>query len=162
MTDHQLSIRPAQQQDIPLILDFIKALADYEKLRHKVVATEDGLAQALFGERPAAYVIIGEINGVPKGFALFFYSYSTFLGCSNLYLEDLFVAPSNRGSGLGKAMILHLAARAYDEGCGRMDWAVLNWNTPSINFYEALGAKAETEWTGYRLDRAALGKLSGN
>jgi len=104
MTNRQLSIRPAEQQDVPLILDFIKALADYEKLRHKVVATEDGLAQALFGDRPTAYVIIGEINGLPKGFALFFYSYSTFLGRPNLYLEDLYVAPSSRGSGLGKAM----------------------------------------------------------
>lgn len=156
-----LSIRSARVEDVPLILAFIKALAEYEKLLHEVVATEEALKETLFGKNPAAHVIIGEINGKPSGFALYFHTYSTFLGRSGIYLEDIFVYGKARGSGLGKALILHLADKAYEEGCGRMDWAVLNWNTPSIDFYESLGAKAQKKWTGYRLDRAALKMLAG-
>ncbi len=156
-----LSIRSAKVKDVPLILTFIKALAEYEKLLHEVVATEETLKESLFGNNPVAHVIIGEINGRPSGFALYFYTFSTFLGRSGIYLEDLYVYRENRGSGLGKALILHLADKAYEEGCGRLDWAVLDWNTPSIKFYESLGAKAQEDWTGYRLDRPALKQLTG-
>lgn len=160
MTDTQLTIRPAIQEDVALILKFIKALAGYEKLLHEVVATEESLKETLFGRQPVAHVVIGEINGAPSGFALYFYNYSTFLGCPGIYLEDLFVNSESRGSGLGKALILYLANKAYEEGYGRLDWAVLNWNKPSIEFYESLGAKAQDEWTGYRLDRVALKQLT--
>lgn len=154
-----LAIRSATPDDLSLILRFIKGLAEYEKLSHEVVATEEDLRKSLFGDRPVAYVIIGEIEGVASGFALYFYNYSTFLGRPGIYLEDLFVNRDSRGRGLGKALILHLAHMAYAQGCGRMEWAVLNWNKPSIEFYESLGAEAQDEWTGYRLDRSALGLL---
>jgi len=156
----RLTIRPATVEDVPQILLFIKALADYEKLLPDVVATEEKLKETLFGSRPEAYVMIGELDGIPSGFALYYYSYSTFLGGANIYLEDLYVNQGSRGQGLGKALILELAAKAYDDGCGRLDWAVLNWNAPSIAFYDSLGAKAQDDWTGYRLDRAALKQLA--
>jgi len=159
MSSVEISIRPALRDDVPLILTFIRSLAEYEKLLHEVVATETALEKTLFGEKPIAYVVIGELNGKPSGFALYFYNYSTFLGRPGLYLEDLFVNPESRGSGLGMALILYLAQQAYEAGCGRMDWAVLDWNTPSIDFYDSLGAKPQSEWTGYRLDRAAMEKL---
>lgn len=162
MTSKTLSIRPATEHDVTLILHFIKALAEYEKLLHEVVATEQMLHESLFGPTPGAHVVIGEIGGEPAGFALYFYNYSTFLGRQGFYLEDLFVLPECRGYGLGKALILHLANIAYREGYGRMNWAVLNWNFPAIEFYDSLGAKSQDEWTGYRLDRSALKKLSGN
>ena len=160
MADRSVTILPATPQDVTLILKFIRDLAEYEKLLHEVVATEDSLRKSLFGPGPVAQVLIGEINGTPAGFALYFYNYSTFLGRSGIYLEDLFVNPESRGSGLGKALLLHLAAKAYDEGCGRLDWAVLDWNRPSIDFYLSLGAQPQNEWTGYRLDRAALKDLT--
>ncbi len=159
MPDTSLIIRPAEVEDVPVILRFIRALAEYEKLLHEVVATEESLLETLFGERPVAHVLIGEVNGVALGFALYFYNYSTFLGRPGIYLEDLFVKQDSRGRGLGKALILHLAAMAYEEGCGRLDWAVLDWNTPSIKFYQSLGAKAQDGWTGYRLERDALRRL---
>jgi len=159
MTADAISIRPAEKADARRILEFIRALAEYEKLLHEVVATEEVLTAALFGENPVAHVIIGEINGSPAGFALYFYNFSTFLGRPGIYLEDLYVDPAWRGQGLGKALILHLARKAHDEGCGRMDWAVLDWNRPSIEFYRSLGATAQEEWTGYRLDRAVLAAL---
>ena len=154
-----LNIRAATVNDLSLILSFIRGLAEYEKLSHEVLATEEDLKKSLFGDRPVAYVIIGEIEGVPSGFALYFYNYSTFLGRPGIYLEDLFVNLDSRGRGLGKALILHLANMAYSQGYGRMEWAVLNWNRPGIDFYESLGAKAQNDWTGYRLDRPALGLL---
>ncbi len=160
MASSSLTIRPAKADDVSLISRFIKDLADYEKLSHEVVATEKSLSETLFGSKPVAQVIIGEIDGTPSGFALYFYTYSTFLGRSGIYLEDLFVREQNRGCGLGRALIVHLAEEAYKQGCGRMDWAVLNWNRPSIDFYQSLGAKAQDEWTGYRLDRMALKELS--
>lgn len=162
MSLDQLTIRPAKVEDVSLILTFIRALAEYEKLLHEVVATEEILKETLFGKKAVAHVIIGEINEIPSGFALYFYNYSTFLGRPGIYLEDLFVSGENRGSGLGKALILHLAAKAYEEGCGRLDWAVLNWNIPSIEFYESLGAIAQDGWTGYRMDRSALKLLNGS
>ncbi|MCF8474785.1 MAG: GNAT family N-acetyltransferase [Emcibacter sp.] len=160
MSSSILSIRSSSIEDVPLILEFIKSLALYEKLSHKVVATEDKLRETLFGKTPAAHVIIGEINGKAEGFALYFYSYSTFLGQKGLYLEDLYVNKQTRGHGLGKALIFHLAQKAYTEGCGRMDWSVLDWNTASIEFYESLGANAQSEWIGYRLDHSALKIIS--
>ncbi len=162
MASETLSMRPATVQDVPLILSLIKALAEYEKLLHEVVATEQGLQESLFGTTPVAHVIIGEIDGEAAGFALYFLNYSTFLGRPGIYLEDLFVLPESRGTGLGKALILHLAKKAYHEGFGRMDWAVLNWNTPAIQFYDSLGAIPQDEWTGYRLDRSALKALIGD
>lgn len=159
MSRRQVTIRPATAQDVALILRFIRDLAEYEKLLHEVVATEDILRDTLFGSQPVAQVLIGEIDGTPAGFALYFYNYSTFLGRPGIYLEDLFVSPESRGSGLGKALLLHLAVKAYDEGCGRLDWAVLDWNTPSIDFYLSLGAQPQEGWTGYRLDREALKQL---
>lgn len=159
MPQPKLTIRPAHRGDVGQIFTFIRALADYEKLSHEVIATEEMLDEALFGDNPVAHVILGEINGVASGFALYFYNFSTFVGRSGLYLEDLFVTKESRGHGLGKALILYLAAKAHDEGCGRMDWAVLNWNTPSINFYRSLGAEAQEGWMGYRLNRKALKRL---
>lgn len=159
MPSPALNIRAATLNDLSLILSFIRGLAKYVKLSHEVVATEEDLKKSLFGDRPIAYVIIGEIEGVPSGFALYFYNYSTFLGRPGIYLEDLFVNLDSRGRGLGKALILHLANMAYSQGCGRMEWAVLNWNRPSIDFYESLGAKAQNDWTRYQLDRPALGLL---
>ncbi|WP_417623327.1 GNAT family N-acetyltransferase [Paremcibacter congregatus] len=160
MQEKILTIRSAMPEDTGLVLSFIKDLADYEKLLHEVTATEDDLRQSLFGNHPVAHVVIGEISGIPQGFALYFYNYSTFRGRPGIYLEDLFVSPDARGSGLGKALILHLAKKAYAEGCGRMEWSVLDWNTPSIDFYDSLGAMPQDEWIGYRLDRAGLKKLS--
>jgi len=150
------SIRPAAAPDVPLILDFIRGLAAYEKLAHEVVATEAALQATLFGATPAAQVVIAEVDGRPAGFALYFFNYSTFLAQPGLYLEDLFVKPEFRGAGTGKALLLHLAKIANARGCGRMEWSVLDWNEPAIKFYEALGARRMTEWQICRLTGPAL------
>ncbi len=154
-----LSIRPATRADLPLILSLIKDLAEYERDPGAVVATEQLLEQNLFDapDQPAiAHCVIGEIDHKPQGFALYFFNFSTWLGRPGLYLEDLFVRPAFRGHGLGKALLLHLAKIAVERGCGRMEWAVLDWNSPAIGFYKSLGAKPMDEWTTFRLTGDAL------
>jgi len=155
-----LSIRPATLTDVPLILSFIKELAEYERLSHEVTATESQLAQHLFGPRPVAEVLIGEHRGSPVGFALFFHYFSTFLARPSLYLEDLYVRPSARGMGLGTALLRRLTRLAVERGCGRLEWSVLNWNEPAIGFYKRLGAKPMTDWTVFRLTGTALEELA--
>ncbi len=154
------SIRSATAADVPLILNFIRDLAVYEKLAHEVVATETALHHTLFGSPPAAQVVIAEVNGHPAGFALYFFNYSTFLAKPGLYLEDLFVKPEFRGAGAGKALLLHLAKIANARGCGRMEWSVLDWNEPAIKFYESLGAKRMKEWQICRLTGTALAQYA--
>jgi GNAT superfamily N-acetyltransferase len=156
-----LSIRPAERADLDIIAQFIRDLAEYERLAHEVRFDEAVLGDRLFGARPYAEVLIGEIDGVPQGFALFFHNFSTFEGKPGVYLEDLFVRPEARGSGLGKALLQHLAALAVERDCARLEWAVLDWNEPSIAFYKLLGAKMMDEWTGMRVDGAALNALAG-
>ncbi len=151
-------IRAATAADLPLILEFIRDLAAYERLLHEVEATEEKLRATLFGARPAAECLLAFTDqGTPAGFAVFFTNYSTFLAKPGIYLEDLFVKPEHRGHGLGKALLLHLAKLANDRGCGRMEWAVLDWNQPAIEFYESLGAERKMDWTICRLtgDRLA-------
>ncbi|WP_225009679.1 GNAT family N-acetyltransferase [Novosphingobium percolationis] len=154
-----LSIRSATRVDIGLIAELIRALADYEKLLDEVRFDEAVLGEKLFGARPYAEVVIGEIDGVAQGFALFFHNFSTFEGKPGIYLEDLFVRPEARGSGLGKALLAHLAALAVERDCARLEWSVLDWNEPSIGFYKALGARFMDEWTVMRVDGAALAQL---
>jgi len=148
------TLRAAQPADVPVILDLIRALADYEKLAGEVTATAAQLEQSLFpadGSAPGAHCVLAEVEGKPAGFALYFFNFSTFLARPGLYLEDLFVRPEYRGRGLGKALLLHLARLANQRGCGRMEWAVLDWNQPAIDFYESLGAKRMKEWQICRL-----------
>jgi GNAT superfamily N-acetyltransferase len=137
-------------------------LAEYEKLAHAVRFDEAVMAQKLFGPRPYAEVLIGEIDGVPQGFALFFHNFSTFEGRPGIYLEDLFVRPDARGSGLGKALLGKLAGLAVERDCARLEWSVLDWNTPAIDFYKALGATPMDEWTVYRVDGGALNNLAAH
>ncbi len=151
-----ISIRPAAPDDCAFILSLIQQLAAYEKLSQMVVANEEMLRESLFGARPAAEVVLGCWNGTPVGFALFFPTFSTFLGRPGLYLEDLFVQPEYRGRGIGKALLAHLAKLAVERNYGRVEWAVLNWNTPAIDFYQSVGAAPLDEWTTYRLTGAAL------
>jgi GNAT superfamily N-acetyltransferase len=157
-----LSIRPAIPADLPLIAGFIRDLAEYEKLSHEVRFDEAKLGENLFGARPYAEVVIGEIDGTPQGFALFFHNFSTFEGRPGIYLEDLFVRPEARGSGLGKALLAHLAKLCVERDCARLEWWVLDWNAPSIGFYQSLGAKLMDEWTVMRVDGEALMKLAGS
>ena len=157
-----LSIRPATPADISLIGEFIRDLAEYEKLAHEVRFDETVMAQKLFGPRPFAEVLIGEIDGTPQGFALFFHNFSTFEGRPGIYLEDLFVRPDARGSGLGKALLGKLAALAVERDCARLEWSVLDWNTPAIDFYKALGARPMDEWRVYRVDGDALTGLAAH
>ena len=154
-------IAPAQEADLPLILGFIRELAQYEKLEHQVVATPMTLRHALFGPRPAAEALIARVDGEPAGFALYFHNFSTFLGKHGLYLEDLFVRPALRGRGVGKALLVHLARLALERDCGRFEWAVLDWNRPARDFYEALGAEANAAWVNYRVSGEALQRLAG-
>jgi GNAT superfamily N-acetyltransferase len=158
-----LSIRSATRRDLPLILSLIGELAEYEREPDAVEATIDGLDRCLFGDGlgrgPVAECVIGELDGEPQGFALYFTSFSTWRGRPGLYLEDLFVRPAARGRGLGRALFLHLASIARDRGCGRMEWAVLDWNTPAIEFYKSLGAVAMSEWTVYRLTAEQLREM---
>ena len=152
----RFEIRQATEADVPVILRFIRALAEYEKLSHKVVATEESLRRTLFGNPRFAEVILGYEDGEPVGFALFFHNYSTFLGRPGIYLEDLFVDPDRRGRGYGKALLAHLARLARDRDCGRVEWAVLDWNTPSIEFYKSLGAVPLDDWIIFRITSEAL------
>ena len=155
-----IRLRVATRDDIALIAHFIRELADYEKLLDEVRLDEGVLAEKLFGPRPYAEVLIGEINGQPEGFALFFHNFSTFEGRPGIYLEDLFVTPEARGSGLGTALLAELARLAVERDCARLEWSVLDWNQPSIGFYKALGARPMDEWTVFRLDGAALTNLA--
>lgn len=154
-----LAIRDAAREDAPLILRFIRDLADYERLRHEAVATEDDIVRDLFGTEPKVFCQIATWNGEPAGFALWFYTYSTFLGRHGIWLEDLFVPPGMRGHGIGKALLAHLAARCVRDGLGRLEWAVLDWNTPSIEFYKAHGAEFMDEWRRCRVSGDALARL---
>ena len=153
-------IREATPDDVGLILAFIRELAAYEKLTHEVVATEAVLRQSLFGERRTAEVIIGEYEGEPVAFALFFHNFSTFLGRPGIYLEDLFVKQAFRGRGLGRCVFSYLAHLAKQRGCGRLEWWVLDWNTPAIGFYKSMQAVPMDEWTVYRITDRALDDLS--
>ena len=153
-------IRPATAADVPVIVRLIRALAEYERLSDQVVLDEGQFREHLFGSRPAAEVLLAEEEGRVVGFALFFPNFSTFLGRPGLYLEDLFVLPEFRGQGHGKALFRALARLAVERGCGRLEWAVLDWNEPAIGFYRALGAVPMDEWTVYRLTGPALEKLA--
>ena len=153
-------IRLAQKEDVKTIMGFIKSLAEYEKLSDEVVANEQSLGEYLFGDRPYAEVLIAEYDMKAVGFALFFHTFSTFLGMPGLYLEDLYVKPKMRGKGFGKALFLKVAQIAQKRNCGRLEWSVLNWNEPAIGFYKKLGAQAMDEWTVYRLSRESLAKLN--
>jgi GNAT superfamily N-acetyltransferase len=155
-----VQIVAATERDVPVILTMIRGLAEYERLAEYVTATEAQLRATLFGPRPAAEVVIARAGGEPVGFALFFQNYSTFLAQPGIYLEDLFVIPSARGLGVGRALLAHLAQLAVDRGCGRVEWAVLDWNTPAIGFYESLGARPNDEWTVYRLTGQPLVTLA--
>ena len=155
-------VRPATVDDVGVILGFIRALAEYERLADAVVADEAALAATLFGPRPAAEVLLVEADGRPRGFALFFISYSTFLARPGLYLEDLFVEPAARGRGLGLALMATLARICVARGYGRFEWSVLDWNQPALDFYRALGAAPQDEWTVQRLTGPALAALAAH
>ncbi len=155
-----LKIRSAHIEDVPIILELIRDLATYERAPDEVTATEEVLVDVLFGERPAAEVLLAFETESPVGFAVYFYNFSTWLGRAGLYLEDLFVKPEKRGKGYGRALLVELAKIARDRGCGRMEWAVLNWNEPAIKFYRALGAQPMNEWTVFRLTRDEIAKLA--
>lgn len=160
MGSNQLNIVLAERKDIPLIFKFIKELAEYEKLLNEVKATEEILAQNLFGEQKVAEVVIAYLDNEAIGFALYFYNFSTFLGKAGIYLEDLYVKPEFRGKGYGKSLLKHLAKLAKEKKCGRLEWWVLDWNKASINFYKNIGAEPMNDWTVYRLTGDALKKLA--
>jgi len=160
VTDHAFRIVPATDTDIPLILQFIRELAEYEQLLHTVTATDDKIHAALFGPRPAAEVVIGYAGDEPAGFAVFFQSFSTFLGVPGLYLEDLYVSPRWRRQGLGRQLLIHLARIAVERGYGRMEWSVLDWNEPALAVYRRVGAEPMSEWTVQRLTGHALRALA--
>jgi GNAT superfamily N-acetyltransferase len=157
-----LSIRPANADDVALVAQLVRELAEYERLAHAAVASEADLRRELFGERPAAEVLVAEVDGEPAGFALFFHSFSTFLGKRGLYLEDLFVRPAFRGLRLGRHLMAALARIAVQRGCGRFEWSVLDWNAPAIGFYRKLGATGMDEWTVQRLEGDALHALAAH
>jgi GNAT superfamily N-acetyltransferase len=158
----RIEIRRATAEDVPLLAAFIRELAAYERLAHAATATEDSLRQHLFGPRPAAEAIIAELDGRPVGYAIYFTNFSSFTGRPGIYLEDVYVQPSSRGRGIGKRMLVHVAQLAVERGCARFEWAVLDWNEPSIEFYTSLGAQAMSDWTVYRLTGDALEKLASN
>jgi GNAT superfamily N-acetyltransferase len=153
-------IRPARMEEVPIILQLIHDLATYERAPDDVVATEEQLVDVLFGDRRVAEVLLAFEGESPVGFAVYFYNFSTWLGRPGLYLEDLFVKPEKRGKGYGRALLVELAKIARDRGCGRMEWAVLNWNEPAIKFYRALDAEPMDEWTVFRLTREEIAKLA--
>jgi GNAT superfamily N-acetyltransferase len=155
-----LRIEPARESDVPLILSFIRKLAEYEKMSHLVVSTEENIHEHVFGTNPVAEVLLAYVDSEAVGFALYFRNFSTFLGRAGIYLEDLFVDPEQRGKGIGKALLVRLAKIAAERGYGSVEWAVLNWNEPSIEFYRSLGAIPLDAWTGYRLTGDALDRLA--
>lgn len=161
---HGLRIRPATRDDVPLILQLVRELAEYERAAEQVVATRENLDRFLFGgghgKGPLVEALIGELDGNPEAFALFFSNFSTWLSTSGIYLEDLFVRPNARRRGLGRALLKEIASIAVRRGCGRVEWSVLNWNTPAIEFYESLGAHALREWTVFRLSAESLRKFA--
>jgi GNAT superfamily N-acetyltransferase len=157
-----ITIRPATRDDVPVVLEFIRDLARYERLEHEVSASETDLGEALFGERRFAEVVFACTDGEPVGFALFFHNFSTFKGRPGIYLEDLFVRPEARGRGIGKRLLVHLARTALERRCARLEWAVLDWNEPSIGFYRSVGAVPMDEWTTFRLTGDALALLAGS
>jgi GNAT superfamily N-acetyltransferase len=161
-TARNFKIRPACEQDVPIILQLIRDLAAYERAPDEVSATEEQLIEVLFGEKPAAEVLLAFEEESPVGFAVYFYNFSTWLGRAGLYLEDLFVKPEKRGRGYGRALLVELAKIARDRGCGRMEWAVLDWNEPAIKFYHSLGAKPMHEWTVFRLTRDEIARLANS
>lgn len=156
----KLKIRPAEPGDVPLLLELVRELADYERDPEAAVATAEDYLRFGFGERPYFEAHIAEYNGAPVAFSLHFYNFSTWTGRPGLYLEDLFVRPDHRGLGIGKALLVHLARIAVERGCARYQWQVLDWNQPSIEFYEALGARATREWVPFRVDGEALEQLA--
>ena len=155
-----LRLRPAGAADAGLILELIRELAGFERLAHEVVADAAALRRHLFGERPAAEVLIAEVDDAPAGFALYFPTFSTFVGKPGLYLEDLFIRPAYRGRGIGRAVLVHLSRLAVERGCGRLEWSVLDWNERAIGFYRELGARPMSDWTVFRLDGEALETLA--
>jgi GNAT superfamily N-acetyltransferase len=157
----ELEIRGATEDDVPLLLSLIKELAEYERLSHEVVATEEMLRGSLFGERRVAEALLGYLGDEPAGFALFFHTFSTFLGRPGIYLEDLYVRPEFRGAGVGRALLVHLAGLARERGCGRLEWSVLDWNEPAIGFYRGIGASPVSGWTVYRVSGEVLEELAG-
>ena len=160
-TKPDFRIRPAQSGDAPTILALIRDLAEYERAPHEVVTTEEQLRKNLFGPQPTAEVLLGEEAGVPVCFALFFHNFSTWMGRRGLYLEDLFVKPAVRGRGYGRALLVRLAQIARERECGRMEWAVLDWNEPAIQFYRKLGARPNDDWTIFRLTMDGISQLAG-
>ncbi|RZJ14131.1 MAG: GNAT family N-acetyltransferase [Haliea sp.] len=157
-----IDIRPATTADAGLILGFIRELAIYEKAEHEVLATEDDLRRSLFGQQPRAWALICSVDGVDAGFAVYFFNYSTWQGRQGLYLEDLYLSPSHRNVGAGRALLQHLARIAVENGCGRFEWSVLDWNEPALQFYRSIGAWAMDEWTRYRLAGEALDKFASS
>ncbi|MDR0213522.1 MAG: GNAT family N-acetyltransferase [Comamonas sp.] len=156
----QLNIRPATEQDIALILHFVRELAIYEKAEDEAKATPEHVRRTLFCEHPAVFGLICEVEGKPIGFAVYFFNYSTWQGQHGLYLEDLYITPDARGHGAGKALLQRLAQIALEKDCGRFEWSCLDWNTPSIQFYDSLGALPQTEWIRYRMTGTALQSLA--
>jgi len=160
MNKTPIAIRPAAPADARLILDYIMELAVYEKAPEQVVSTLADVERSLFGSEAKAHALVCELDGKPAGYAVYFHNYSTWLGRNGIYLEDVYVTPAARGCGCGKALLQHIAQIAVRENCGRFEWSVLDWNTPAIEFYEALGAKPQSEWTIYRLTGESLRKLA--
>lgn len=160
MSADTLSIRRATREDAPLVLSFVNELADYEKLSHVVVATQDGIAEELFGPKSVTEALLGFSGSEPVAFAVYFHNFSTFLGRKGLYLEDLYVRPAHRRRGIGRAMLLQVARIAAERNCGRLEWSVLDWNEPAIFFYETLGATIMHEWKLVRVTGDALEKLA--
>jgi GNAT superfamily N-acetyltransferase len=159
---NKFEIRSASVEDVPIILELIRDLATYERAPDEVTATEEQLVDVLFGKRPAAEVLLAFEGKSPVGFAVFFHNFSTWLGRPGLYLEDLFVKPEKRGKGYGRALLIELAKISRDRGCGRMEWAVLDWNKPAIKFYHSLGAKPMDEWTVFRLTHDGIARLANS
>jgi GNAT superfamily N-acetyltransferase len=155
-----LAIRPARQGEAGLVLQFVRELAEYEKLTHECVTNDAAIDAALFGQNPRVFCDFAEWDGAPVGFAFWFLNFSTFSGKSGLYLEDVFVRPAHRGKGIGKALMIHLARKCVENGYGHFQWVVLDWNTPSIDFYKSLGAEMLHEWTGVRMSGEALTRLA--
>ena len=162
MKNQNFAIRPATIGDVPIILELIRDLATYERAPHDVTATEEQLTDVLFGEKRAAEVLLAFEGDTPIGFAVFFHNFSTWVGRPGLYLEDLFVRPEHRGKGYGRALLVYLAGIARDRGCGRMEWAVLDWNAPAIDFYKKLGAAPLEEWKIFRLTHNGIAKLAAD